>query len=69
MYHKILLPCNTIWMHLRDRGFIFERDNDLKHTVNVVKVYLDGKTHNQSWTDLSRVWTSTFLKQCWIILT
>lgn len=41
--------------------------NDPKHAASTVKVHLDGNTH-QSWIDFPRGRTSTWLKQCGIIL-
>lgn len=62
--------------HSIGNSFIFQHYNNLKPTVNSVKVYLDLKKkkkhtmeHDQSWIGLPRVWTSTLLKQCRIPLT
>lgn len=48
--------------------FIFQYDNDPKHTANTIKAYLDRKTNNETVMDwLPRTWISTLSKHCGIL--
>lgn len=70
--------CRTVFLdldtpspkHLIHNGYIFQQDNDPKHTASTAKWYLDRKKkkntieHPETWIGLPRAHASTLLKQC-----